>query len=334
MKHVILFGGSFDPIHNGHIRIAKEALKQCHANELWFVLAAVSPFKDEGTDFSKRLHMLELALKPYRKLKISTVEQTLPKPSYSIDTILYLKKHHPDTKFSWLIGSDQIKDLHKWKDFETLSSLVNFIVYKRPEYDDVHSYQEIQGIEYHVSSTAIREGSSTDAPPLVLNYMMREGLYLETMTQLKMSKRRYEHTLRVRDLAIELAEVHGLNLKDVNLASMVHDWCKEEDSDVLKANMQKHLLKLDAAFYHAFMAADVLSKRYGVRNKNILRAIRGHVNGKNTHPIAMVIYIADKCEPGRNYDATALISLAKQDLRQGFKKVRTMSDAFNKKERL
>lgn len=334
MKHVILFGGSFDPIHNGHIRIAREALKQCHANELWFVLAAVSPFKEAGTDFSKRLRMLELAVKPYRKFKISTVEKMLPKPSYSIDTIRYLKKHHPNTRFSWLIGSDQIRDLHKWKDFETLNSLVNFIVYKRPGYHDSHSYQEIDGMSYNVSSTAIREGQSTDAPSSVLNYMMREGLYLDTMTQLKMSKKRYEHTLRVRHLALELASVYGLNLKDVNLATMVHDWCKEDDSEDLKRNMPDHLLYLDPAFYHAFKAADVLSKRYGIRNKAILNAIRGHVNGKNTHPLAMVVYIADKCEPSRSYDATALIELAKQDLRRGFKAVRSKSNEFNKKERL
>ncbi|AMC93291.1 nicotinate-nucleotide adenylyltransferase [Erysipelothrix larvae] len=331
MRQILLFGGSFDPIHNGHLEIALSALKQTKAEEVWFVLAALSPFKEDAPPFEARASMVKLMINPYKRLKLCTIEQTLPIPSYSIDTITALKKQHPEVSFSWLIGSDQIPDLPKWKNYEALCEMVKFVVYPRPSHTYHHAFEEIKGLTYDISSTDIRNGRSLDTSPKILNAMMEHGLYLKLITQSKMSEKRFKHTLRVTELALELAKHHHIDENRVYLASMVHDWCKEWDKKDLEIEMKKinpDLLKLHPALYHGFAAASVLSKHYYVRDKQVLNAIRGHVSGASTSDIGMILYIADKCERGRDYDSEPLIVLSKKNLRAGFKKVKQESKRY------
>ena len=333
MRKVILFGGSFDPVHKGHLEVARNALKATHSDEVWFVLAAHSPFKDGHSTFYDRKKMLELMIRPYKRFKICTIEEELPIPSYSIDTVKLLKKKNPNTEFLWLIGSDQIKDLNKWKDYNQLKKLVTFCVYERPGYNDAHEFISIPGTTYDVSSTDIREGRSYDTDPVVLRYMMSKGLYLETMTKNRLSEKRFKHTLRVTELALELAEVHYIDKDRVYLAAMTHDWCKEWDSDTLLIAMNASYPKykhLHPAFYHGFAAAAVLSSVYNIKDKAVLQAIRSHVNGASTSKIGMILYIADKCERGRSYDSSELIELSKKDLNKGFKAVKRSSQEYIK----
>ena len=331
MKHVILFGGSFDPVHYGHLEIAKQAIKQLGADELWFVLAALSPFKTESASFSDRYKMLELMLEDSPSLKISQIENTLPSPSYSIDTVKALIKRNPNTKFSWLIGSDQIENLHLWKDFETLNTLVEFVVYDRPNYDTKHNYKTISGTQYNVSSTDIRHGLSLDTSPKVLQYMMQKGLYLKSLIENKLSTYRYEHTHRVCDVAIEIAVYHNLDLNKVRLSAMFHDFAKEENPESLKQIMQEHFkekLNCPEAFYHGYVASYYLKNNYHILDKDVLEAIENHVGGTSTNPYAMCLYIADKCEPGRNFDSSEVIKLAKKNLNEGFKKIIEINNEY------
>ncbi|MCF0113844.1 MAG: nicotinate-nicotinamide nucleotide adenylyltransferase, partial [Erysipelotrichaceae bacterium] len=83
-----LFGGSFDPVHNGHIELAKYVRKQCALDEIWFLPTVKTPLKDfKQTDYEDRVAMLKYALKPFKRLKVSTIEATLPIPSYTINTV-------------------------------------------------------------------------------------------------------------------------------------------------------------------------------------------------------------------------------------------------------
>lgn len=322
MRKVILFGGSFDPIHNGHLEVAKNALKDLKAESLWFILAKNSPFKSGHSNYHHRLSMVKKMIGSYNKMKVSTIEETMPEPSYTIDTVRLLVKKYPNTKFYWLIGSDQIKDLDKWKEFEELDSLVEFVVYKRLGYDESHKYKEIKGSPIDVSSTSIREGTSTNTHPKVLSYMMYEGLYLDSISKTMMGEKRYKHTLRVAKLAVELALAHNVDVNLAYLAAMCHDWCKEWDDISLAMSMLNYEVNVHNALYHGFAASDVLSKRYYVRNRDVLRAIRSHVSGRSTSKLGMILYIADKCEPGRKGDSSALLQLAYNDLNKGFKAVR------------
>lgn len=331
MRHVILFGGSFDPIHNGHLDVAKAALKQRQADELWFIPTKVSPFKSGGTSFEHRQAMIELMISPFRKLKICDIENHLPSPSYSIDTVLALKKQYPTIQFDWLIGSDQLARMHEWKNYDQLKDEVQFVVYKRTEIVENHEYPQIQGPVIEVSSTEIRNGMSTNTSPRVLNYMMTQGLYLDSILKNRVSEFRYEHVLRVTECALEISNNHRMNQSEVFLAAMMHDLAKDDDKDKLKHSVQANFSKqidLHPAFYHAFAASSELSQRYYVRNKHVLKAIQGHVNGKSTTQLGMLLYIADKCERGRGYDSEPFIELAKKDIRKGFLAVKDSQESY------
>lgn len=325
MKKIILFGGSFDPVHWGHMAIASAALKQRKADEVWFVLNQNSPFKQKGTSFEDRHKMLEIMLNAYSKhFKICDIDKDLPQPSYAINTVESLAKDYPNYKFDWLIGSDQIEKLDQWHRFDEFKDMVNFIVYKRD--DSNHDYQEIQGKIVDVSSTEIRKGLSTGTHKKILNYMMDKGLYLETMLEERLSKKRLDHTLRVSELAMEIAGVHNLDTSKVYLAAMFHDYCKENYDDAFFINESGV-----EAFSHAYAAVSLLAKRYYYKDKEVLRAIYNHVDGKANGKIAQVLFIADKCEPGRNYDASHLIALAKKNLNDGFKAVKEENKKYLEK---
>lgn len=323
MKKIILFGGSFDPIHYGHYNMAQKALKQRRAFELWFIPNLVSPFKNESSNFEHRVKMIEMMISGNSKMKVCTVESTLEKPSYSMNTIDKLKVMHPEYEFEWLIGDDQIENLHKWYDYERLKKEVQFIVYQREQ--SKHEFPSVIGDIRNVSSTAIRQGTQFDTKPSILEYFMRHGLYLDEMTKHRLSAKRYEHTLRVCDLALEIGESHHINEDQIRLATMMHDYCKEDYSDV-------YYKKLDVpkAFNHGFAAASFLSLKYYIKDRAVLRAISNHVSGDGTHPLAMLLFVADKCERGRGYDSEPLIQLAKKDLRLGFKKCKEESNKYRK----
>lgn len=330
MSRVILFGGSFDPIHEGHLTMAKHALKQRNADELWFIVSAQNPFKQGSSDFKHRINMVQLMINPYRKMKVLDIEAKMPIPSYSIDTVKVLQTEYPDITFEWLIGSDQLESLHRWKDFECLNQKIQFIVYAR-EAEDTMEYPRITGPVMKISSTQIRKGEKTQTAPAVLRYMSENGLYLESILSNRVSLQRFEHVKRVCEVALELATVHSVDLQRMYLAAMMHDLCKEDSKETLTAIMEAtypHKRSLHPAFYHGFAAASELAKRFYIRDKQVLNAIRGHVNGDSTNKIGMILYIADKCERGRGYDSEPYIHLAKQNLNKGFKAVKQAQDAY------
>ena len=321
----MLFGGTFDPIHDGHITLAKETLKSNQHDEVWFLLAALNPFKDENTPFEHREAMLNLMLSSYENMKVCTIENTLPKPSYSIDTIKALKSIYPDYIFSWLIGSDQIPTLNKWKSYDQLREMVTFYVYYRPGFDAPHNFNIIEGKSEAVSSTDIRTGKSLKTDDAVLSYMMQEGLYLKQMVSNQMDEKRYKHTCSVTSLALEIAEVYQFDLKRVRLMSMMHDYCKVWPKEELESILTKYnpnALKRPYAFYHAYAAAYVLQYDYKVNDIEVIEAIKHHVDGQSQSELGMLLYIADKCERTRPYDSEPFIDLAKNNLKLAYQKVK------------
>lgn len=331
MKKVILFGGSFDPIHNGHLKIAKTALKQRKADELWFVPTKMSPFKEDSTEFFHRYTMIERAISSQKNIYVSDVENHLPAPSYSIDTFRALSIRYPNTTFEWLIGSDQLPRLSEWKDFKILESSVQFIVYRRGEVLEPFDYPEIIGEFLDISSTSIRNGESSQAPASVLKYFTENALYLPQRLRNSLSKKRYEHVIRVTNLAESLALHHNIDVNRVRLAALAHDMHKETSPIYMEILMKKvypQFASLSPEIYHAFAARHELSTRYYIKDKTVLDAVCSHVIGSSTHPIAKILYIADKCEPGRAFDTSDSVDLAFKDLNLAFKKVKKEAQKY------
>jgi len=136
-KKIGLFFGSFNPVHIGHMIIANYMVTQTDLDNVWLVVSPQNPLKPKNTlarDFD-RLHLVRLAIGDNPKLKASNIEFDLPKPSYTIDTLIYLKEKYPENVFVLIMGGDNLKSLHKWKNYEIILRDYQIYVYKRPSYD-------------------------------------------------------------------------------------------------------------------------------------------------------------------------------------------------------
>ena len=132
-----LFFGSFNPIHHGHLIMASHIVEHTDLDQLWFVVSPHNPHKKKSTLASDydRLHLVEVAIKEDERFKPCDVEFSLPKPSYTIDTLTYLSEKHPKHDFSLIIGGDNLKSFPKWKNYEMILEKYNLVVYQRPSYD-------------------------------------------------------------------------------------------------------------------------------------------------------------------------------------------------------
>lgn len=132
-KNIALFFGSFNPIHIGHLVIANHIANNDKIDEVWFVVSPQNPFKEKKTllqDYH-RLRLVEEAIEGNPKLKASNIEFSLPQPSYTIDTLTYLKEKYPKVNFSIIMGEDNLKSFHKWKNHKIILRDYNIIVYPR-----------------------------------------------------------------------------------------------------------------------------------------------------------------------------------------------------------
>lgn len=131
-KQVGLFFGSFNPIHIGHLIIANHLVEHSPMNELWFVVTPQNPFKEKSSllDNYSRLEMVHLAIEGYEKLHACDIEFHLSQPNYTINTLIYLEEKYPNVEFSLIMGEDNLKSFHKWKNYEQI--LQNYTIYVYP----------------------------------------------------------------------------------------------------------------------------------------------------------------------------------------------------------
>lgn len=129
-----LYFGSFNPIHIGHLAIAGYMAEYAGINQIWFVVSPQNPLKKKETllEDHHRLRMAELAIGDNDHLKASDIELKLPVPSYTIDTLTYLREKYPKNKFVLVMGEDNLYTIHKWKNAKELVANYSFYVYPRP----------------------------------------------------------------------------------------------------------------------------------------------------------------------------------------------------------
>lgn len=187
-----LYFGSFNPIHIGHLVIANHIAEYSNLNQVWFVVTPHSPFKKKHTllDNYQRLEMVYRATKNYTKLKPCDIEFNLPQPNYTINTLAYLQEKYPDYEFSLLMGEDNLKSFHKWKNYELILENHDIYVYPRVSEDKVETqfdgHKKIHHIDapiMELSSTfirnAIKEGKNVKPmlPEFVWEYLDEMNFY-------------------------------------------------------------------------------------------------------------------------------------------------------------
>jgi nicotinate-nucleotide adenylyltransferase len=189
-RRLALFGGAFDPVHNAHLEIAKEAARRFELDQVLFVPAAHPPHKRLHAPYEDRYRMVELAVRNQPGLAASRLEAGTVQ-SFSIDTIENFKPElAADDRLFFVIGADAFAEIHTWKRWRDVVRAVEFIVVSRPG----HQYEVPDGAKVHrldtldlpVSSSEIRSrlasgDDDVDAPAAVLRYIRERSLYTDQM---------------------------------------------------------------------------------------------------------------------------------------------------------
>lgn len=181
MKKVGLFFGTFNPIHIGHMVIANYMAEFTDLAEVWFVVSPHNPLKNKSTllDNHHRIRLVREAISDFPKFKASDIEFSLPQPSYTINTLVYLKEKYPDKNFVLLLGSDNLGTFHKWKNYEEILKQYELYVYPRPdEYGgELKNHSKVKLVpapRMEISATFIRDAIKEKKD---VRYMLPEAVY-------------------------------------------------------------------------------------------------------------------------------------------------------------
>ena len=191
-KQIGIFSGSFNPIHIAHLILANYITEFTYIDEVWFVVTPHNPLKAVSglADEKSRLEMCNIAIQDMEKLKVSEIEFSMPKPSYTIDTLDKLKEKYPDFNFSLIIGADSWNELHLWKSFERLKNEFKILIYPRLSQEVIIEEPYKSNVQlcnapiFQISSTFIRssikENKNMQAflPNGVYEYIQQSMLYL------------------------------------------------------------------------------------------------------------------------------------------------------------
>ncbi|WP_298363998.1 nicotinate (nicotinamide) nucleotide adenylyltransferase [uncultured Lutibacter sp.] len=187
-----LFFGTFNPIHVGHMIIANYMAEFSDLDEVWFVITPLSPFKQKKSllDNIHRLAIANIAVENYPKLKTSDIEFKLPQPNYTVNSLIHLEEKYPNHQFCLIMGEDNLKGFHKWKNYESILENYELYVYPRISNGETESdllkHPKIHRVNapiVQISSTFIRKGIkdkkdiSTMLPADVWKYVDEMNFY-------------------------------------------------------------------------------------------------------------------------------------------------------------
>jgi nicotinate-nucleotide adenylyltransferase len=287
-----------------------------------------------------RYEMTRLAVKDFPEFEISDLEVFRGGNTYTYETVQELKKEYPDDKFYFIIGTDTLFMMEKWKNFEYLFENLTLIVAEREGENTDKQYKKAEELKkkykakikfmeearYDISSTQVRASFKVtnpkyhivpDCPAGVIQYAEENHLYDEfpltedeilCLLKMELKPKRIVHSLGVRDTAVELAEIHHLDANKARLAGLLHDCAKyltTEEKLELCREYDFPVSDIELAnpeLLHAKAGSAYANKKYNINDQEILDAIYYHTTGKPAmDPISLVIFIADYIEPGRHH---------------------------------
>ena len=334
---IAIFGGSFNPVHKEHINIVKAAIESLSLDKVIIMPSNVTPSKN-GRMFASatdRLNMCKLAFAGVPKTVVSDYEISQSGISYSYLTCRQFKEKYPDDGRYFIVGGDMLENFGEWKNPEEILEYVTLAVCARGDGDSLKKAQadffarfgkNVETIGYiggNVSSTRIRaraalgEGLEGLVSPEVEKYINDNSLYyIRGACEVKksLSEYRWKHTVGVAVMAAENCTRYNVSEKDAITAALFHDCAKElpQDSPLIA---DCHIsADVPPPVVHQFTGAYLAEHLYGIKDRNILNAIKYHASGKeNMAPLGKLINLVDILEEGRDYEGV-------QELREIFKK--------------
>jgi len=330
MAKIGIMGGTFDPIHIGHLLAAEEVRAKLHLERIIFVPSGKPPFKG-GTvqaDARHRLIMCELACASNPHFEVSDVEILREGVSYTVDTITHFAQIYPYGQLHLIVGADVPAGFHKWKNFDEIERLCEIVVTTRPgsglsEIDS--KYHQVAISDIDVSSSKVRQRlmESGSAQYLVHDavggYIRKHDLYeseiwgIKRVLEKELSSLRYRHSLEVMDEAVRLGQHYkrdNATIAKLRLAGLLHDCaknlCEERPYDDLVKICNVQNIQLPEFFRenyelaHSYVGMAVAADFYGVTDPCVLSAIGSHTFAKpDMSFVDKAIYLADFIEPTR-----------------------------------
>lgn len=190
-----IFGGSFNPVHIGHLMLASYLQQFTSLDSVWLTLSPLNPLKAKSIELIpdvERLKMLSIATREAVGIEVCDIELSMPRPSYTINTLDYLSRRYPRRRFKLIIGSDNWKVFDKWRDYQRILDEYGVIVYPRPGYPVTNIYEDgmvyVEAPQFNLSSTFIRAAIARGRdvnyflPHGVYKYIVENKLYLPTET--------------------------------------------------------------------------------------------------------------------------------------------------------
>lgn len=335
-----IVGGSFDPIHYGHIQMAKTALEQCDCQEVWFMPTQDTPLKERSlTESRHRVAMIEKVLAMDTRFKLCLKEVQRQGKSYTIDTLRELKQEYSDDAFVWMIGNDQLAQFDQWKEVDQLVQLADFVCVDRDGalIQTKYPVQRIHMPMMPVSSSEIRKGNKLNyVPEAVLAYIYANRLYIKDFVKERVDEKRYRHSVSVANLCEEMALANGLDGQKAYLIGLFHDIAKrlplEEMEKWMDAICPEHK-HYAPPVWHGFVGSEIVDRIFYLQDPEIKAAIYHHVLGTSENPYAMIVFCADKTDPLRDYDSTKEIALCKKDIKAGFQWIKEENEKYLRKEK-
>lgn len=323
-----VFGGSFHPVHNGHLALARHAAEALGIDRVLFVIDRIPPHKTlaEGATDEQRLSILRLATADEPRFAVETMELSREGTSYTVDTLKELTERYPDAELYFFMGSDMLHSFTTWRMPETIAKLATLVCTVRPgegggeeataaDLKARYGAKVILLTEVSPLSSTLVRSRIRDALPITdmipakaAHYIYLHGCYqpaalmpMYERLQAELKPERMEHTAYVLETAIGLAARFGADGKQARLAALLHDCAKYLPKDELLAfaDTEPPMLPILHAPAGAVRARDV----YGVTDPEVLSAIRLHTTGDADMTLLdKIIYLADMIEPSRAFD--------------------------------
>lgn len=320
-----VFGGTFNPPHNGHVRLAKAAADELKLDKLLVIPSCIPPHKIAAklADGQERLEMCRLAFGCDPRFEVSPMELERGSRSYTVETLRELKALYPDSELYFIVGSDMLESFDKWYLWQEILSLSVLCAASREEgySPDLSRFgklaERIKIITLdplEVSSTQIRNSAGEVSPelldPKVAAYIREHGLYddgLDRYRELlrgKLNPRRLFHSECVSECAGVLAERYGASVEKARLAGLLHDVMKNAPANEQLAFMPDitPLELLNSKVWHQISGEAFLRQNGIVTDEEILGAVRWHTTGKaGMTLLEKIIYVADFISADRDY---------------------------------
>lgn len=338
---IALFGGTFDPIHNGHIVLARELAARLGLDRVVLMPTFVPPhkIKTQMAPAIDRVEMCRLAAAPYPELTVSEMEINRRGASFTVLTLEEMKRRQPDAELFLFVGADMFLTLGSWHRFADIAKMATLCAAPRDDVsvEALRAYAAeleacgarcvIEDIKTpRISSTALREavkrGESLSefVPAAVEEYIRKRSLYVEErhyrdpneqyaeILRGRLTPKRYRHSLAVAEQAVHLAKLYGADPDKAYTAGLVHDILKDTDGDSQLQIFKSFGILLDAVeknapkLWHAHAGALFLEHILDIHDTDILAAVRYHTTGRaGMSPLEEVLYLADFTSADRDY---------------------------------